>query len=297
MNAPAAPPGLTGQSMVAPLTAVLVKRPGRAGASDWAEAGWHDRPVPDRAEAEHAAFRQVLLEAGAAIVELPTDARTGADSIYCHDPCLATDDGLLLLPMGKASRRSESVALADAAEALGIPIAGWLPGSGTAEGGDLVWLDRSTLLAGRGLRTDAAGIAALRGWFEPRGVEVVEVPLPWGEGPSACLHLMSLLSMLDDDLAVVHLPLLPVPLVELLEARSVRLVPIPVEEYPTQGCNVLAVGPRNVVLLDANPRTADRLAAAGCRVHTIAGAEMAMKGDGGPTCLTRPVWRSVSPPA
>ncbi len=281
----------TGQSMVAPLLQVVVKSPMAAGASDWELAGWHSAPHLPTAEAEHAALCSVLAAAGADVVALGSDGRTGADSIYVHDPCLATDDGVLMLTPGKPSRRAEAPALADALAGAGIPIAGSIEWPATVEGGDLVWLDRRTLLVGRSLRTNAAGVAALRTWFAPRGVTVVEVPLPWGDGPAACLHLMSLMSLLDDDLAVVHRPLLPVPLVERLLDAGVQLVDIAADEYDTQACNVLALAPRDMVMLAGNERTAERLEAVGCRVRLIDGAEMSRKGDGGPTCLTRPVWR------
>ena len=162
-------------------------------------------------------------------------------------------------------------------------------GDATAEGGDLVWLDRLTLLAGRGFRTNAAGIEALRRVLAPLDVTVIPVELPYWNGPDECLHLMSFISLLDDDLAVVYPKMMPVPLYELLKRRGIQMVEIPDDELMTQGCNALAIAPRQVVMLAGNPVTRRRLEAAGCTVHEFSGQEISIKGAGGPTCLTRAV--------
>jgi N-dimethylarginine dimethylaminohydrolase len=164
-------------------------------------------------------------------------------------------------------------------------------GAATAEGGDMVWLDSRTLVVGRGFRTNAAGVAALRELLAPLGVAVIEVHLPYGNGPGDVLHLMSLISLLDRDLAVVYRRLLPVPLFELLSARGIELVDIPDREYPSQGCNVLALAPRAVLMLAGNPETRRRLQQVGCAVQEYEGSEISLKGSGGPTCLTRPLLR------
>ena len=155
----------------------------------------------------------------------------------------------------------------------------------------MVWLDRRTLLAGRGFRTNAAGIEALAALLNPQGIAVIPVPLPYGSGPEDVLHLMSFISLLDTDLAVVCRRLLPVPLFELLTDRGVELVDVADEEYDTLGCNVLALSPRRVVMVRGSPLTRERLEVAGCRVSEFDGREICVPGAGGPTCLTRPLVR------
>lgn len=174
---------------------------------------------------------------------------------------------------------------------LGIPIAGRIVAPGRVEGGDTFWLDERTLAVGHGYRTNAAGIDQLRAILAPLGVEVLAFDLPHWHGAGECLHLLSLISMVDVDLAVVYLPLMPVRLLELLHARGVELVEIPEEEFATQGSNVLATGPRRCVLLRENRITAERLRAAGCEVTLYAGDEISHNRTGGPTCLTRPILR------
>jgi len=156
-----------------------------------------------------------------------------------------------------------------------------------------MWLDHDTLAVGRGYRTNAEGLRQLTAILRPLGVETVEVQLPHGDGPESCLHLMSLISMLDHDLAVVHLPLLPVPFVELLSDRGVSLIRVSREEYPTMGPNVLALAPRRCLMIDGNPHTKERLEGVGCEVLTYRGEELSLKAEGGPTCLTRPILRST----
>jgi N-dimethylarginine dimethylaminohydrolase len=285
------------QSMVAPLRRVIVKRPQEAFrseqqiASQWKDLVYTAPPDLTRACDEHERFVSLLREAGAEVLSLPEDDRAGLDSIYTHDPGIVTDAGAVVFQTGKVGRRGEGPALADALRTWDVPVIGVVEGDATAEGGDLIWLDQHTLLAGRGFRTNAAGIASLRKLLEPLSVRVIEVPLPYWTGPQDCLHLMSFISLLDVNLAVVYSKLLPVPMYELLMERSMRLVEVPDEEYGTQGCNVLTLAPRNAVLLAGNPVTRRRLETAGCRVHEFSGEEISFKGSGGPTCLTRPLLR------
>ena len=286
-----------GQSMVTPLRAVAVKRPedafrGRIAIADqWRALGYNRPPNPDRAAEEHRLFVSLLREAGAEVLYLPADDRTGLDSLYAHDPVLITDAGAVVFQMGKNLRQGEGPAFVDALRQWGIPILGYISGAATAEAGDMVWLDSRTLLVGRGFRTNAAGVEALMALMRPLGVTVLAFHLPYGNGPEDVLHLMSLMSMLDHDLAVVHRPMLPVPLFELLAGRGMRLVDVAADEYPTMGCNVLAVAPRKVVMIRGNSVTRSRLEAAGCTVAEFDGSAICFPGSGGPTCLTRPLWR------
>jgi len=280
------------QSMVAPLRRVLVRRPD-AAFGDADPARWHYTARPDLEEArrEHDALVELLLDAGAEVIEHPEPQPDHADAIYVFDPALITDRGAVLLRMGKALRRGEEDALGRRLVEIGVPVLGALQGEATAEGGDLFWVDHDTLAAGHGFRTNAEGLRQLREILAPLGVEVVPVELPYFGGPEACLHLLSLISLVDHDLAVVYPPLLAVPFWRLLRDRGIRLIEVPEEEFPTQGPNVLALAPRKALMLEDNPVTRRRLEEAGCEVLTYRGREISLKAEGGPTCLTRPVWR------
>jgi N-dimethylarginine dimethylaminohydrolase len=281
-----------GHSMVAPLQTVLVRRPDEVfGSCD--PVRWHyaSQPYLPLAQQEHDAFVNTLLGAGAEVVYQDAPLADHADAIFVHDPVLMCDAGAIILRMGKPLRRGEEEAMAAFLSRLGVPIHYRLDGEALAEGGDLVWVDERTLAAGQGFRTNAAGIAQLREALGPLGVEVVPAHLPYFDGPEACLHLMSVVSLVDVDLAVVYRPLLPVPFYELLLDRGYDLVDVPDEEFATMGPNVLALGPRRCLMLDHNLETRRRLEAAGCEVLTYRGDEMSLKAEGGATCLTRPILR------
>jgi N-dimethylarginine dimethylaminohydrolase len=283
--------------MVAPLRRVIVKRPAEAYVSavkiqaEWRGLGFTGPPDLARAEEEHAAFVALLQAAGAEVLYLPTAAPTTLDSIYTHDPALVTEAGVVVFNLGKTERQGEGAALRAALEAWGVPVLGEVAPPATAEGGDMLWIDRKTLVAGRTHRTNAAGVARLRELLAPLGVEVIEAALPFWRGPSDLLHLLSLVSPVAEDLAVVYRPLMPLPLLELLEARGFRLLDVPEEEFAGMGPNLLALAPRRLVMLQGLPRTRAALEAAGCTVEVYAGDEISRKGGGGPTCLTRPLLR------
>ena len=280
------------QSMIAPLQSVLVRRPDDAfGVAD--PALWHYTDTPDLllARQEHDAFVNTLLAHGIEVAYHDAPLPDHADALFVHDPALITDRGAILLRMGKPQRAGEEEAMAATLAQLGVPIHYRLHGAATAEGGDLLWLDQQTLCVGLGFRTNAAGFDQLAQALAGSGVALFPVQLPYFDGPEACLHLMSLISLVDVDLAVVYRPLLPVPFYQLLESRGVRLIDVPDEEFATMGTNVLALAPRECILLDHNIQTARALEAAGCRVYPYRGDEMSLKAEGGPTCLTRPILR------
>lgn len=285
--------------MVAPLRRVLVAPPAAAGWGDaaragrWRELGYLHPPDPAAPETEHSGLRGLLEAAGAEVVELPGAADLSLDAVYAHDASLLTDRGAILLRMGKSARAAEPERHGELYGALGIPVLGRLEAPATAEAGDLVWLDEDTLLAGRGYRTNAAGIAGLAALLAPLGVEVLAAPLPHGSGPGACLHLMSLLSMLDEATALVDLPWLAVSTIETLHRRGVSLIEIDPAEREALACNALALGDRRIVLFAGAPRTAARLRDHGFEVAEVPGAEIGVNGAGGPTCLTRPLLRRV----
>ncbi|MBM4431994.1 MAG: amidinotransferase, partial [Chloroflexi bacterium] len=258
-------------------------------------ARWHysSQPNLEVAQQEHDALVTILRQAGAEVVYHDQPLPEHADAIFVHDPCIVTDRGAIILRMGKALRKGEEEAMAAALTRLGMPILYALHGQARAEGGDLLWLNHDTLAVGQGFRTNAQGLEQLREALHDLGVQVIPVPLPYFGGAEACLHLMSLISVLDHDLTVVYPPLLPVPFWQELEDRGFRLVEVPEHEFPTMGPNVLALAPRHCLMLEGNPITRRRLEEAGCQVFTYKGDEISLKAEGGATCLTRPILRAT----
>ncbi len=272
--------------MSADLHRVLVVRPTTTG--DFAAAGWRD-PEADALRREHEAFVELLDGLGAEVVV--TDPPDGlVDACFAYDPVFVTGAGAIELRMAKPARRAEPAFLAAEVEKAGVPVIGRLTGPATADGGDMCWLDDTTLAVGRGYRTNRAAHEQLTEILGREGVTVERADLPHRLGPTHVMHLMSVLSPVAPDLAVVFEPLAPVPLLELLAERGYRTVAADPDELDDQGCNVLAVRPGVVVMTETAPRTRAALEAAGVEVHTYA-AEQVNKGDGGPTCLTRPLLR------
>jgi dimethylargininase len=277
------------QSMTAPLRRVLVVAPRAEEAARWREAGWRSAPDPAKLAAEHDAFRAELEATGAEVVVAETSPASGLDGVYPYDPALVARKGALLLRPGKESRLGEIEPLGRALNEAGVPTVARVEAPATVDGGDTCWLDESTLLVGLGYRTNEAGADALREALPE--VDVIPYDLPHHRGRAELLHLMSVISPLADDLAVVFLPLLPVRLVQLLLGRGIELVEVPDDELVTQGPNVLALAPRVALALDGNPETRRRMEAAGVDVRVYRGDELSHKGEGGPTCLTRPILR------
>ena len=289
MNAGGSARPFGAQSMTAPLREALMKRPGPAFGGAFADpAHGFLRPVDlARAQTEHDALRALLERLGVTVHELGVETAS-PDLVYTFDPALVTGRGAVLLRSGKAGRRGEEEALAGFFAARAIPVVGRVEAPGSVDGGDTFWLRPDLLCIGRSLRTNREGAAQLAAIV---GGDVRVFDVPYGNGPGECLHLLSLISPVADDLAVAHLPQLPAGLFELLGELGVRLVPVPTDEMATLGCNVLAVRPRVVVMAEGNPRTARALRDAGCEVHTFAASEVGMNGGGGPTCMTRPLLR------
>jgi len=279
--------------MVAPLRRVLVKRPDDNFAVDDPVA-WHyaGRPDLSRALAEHDALVAELRAAGSEIIYHDAPQPGRADAIFAFDPALITDAGAVILSMGKEQRRGEEAAMARRFEELGIPILYTLHDDARAEGGDLLWVDHHTLAVGQGFRTNAEGLRQLREALEPIGITVIPVELPYYTGPQACLHLLSLISLVDEKLAVVYPSLIAVSFWQELKRRAIHLLEVPAAEFASMGTNVLALAPRRCLMLAGNPRTQQLLEEAGCNVVTYTGNEISLKAEGGPTCLTRPLWRA-----
>jgi N-dimethylarginine dimethylaminohydrolase len=290
---------VTGLSEVDRLTHVMVKHPRDAFvdaptiAAQWTSLNFTAAPDLPRAMDEYDRFVELLKSNGATVTRLPRDPHTTLDSIYARDASIVSPIGVILCNMGKASRGPEPSAQEQAFRLLRtIAVGGRIESPGSLEGGDVVWIDAKTMIVGRGYRTNAEGIRQVRALLGA-DVEVVEVPLPHWRGPGDVMHLMSLVSPVDHDLAVVYSRLLPVPFREWLLGRGFSLVEVPDEEFDTMGTNVLALSPRRCVMLAGNPRTRAALERAGCEVLEYRGDEISVKGAGGPTCLTRPLARGA----
>jgi N-dimethylarginine dimethylaminohydrolase len=284
--------------MVGTVQRVLVCSPRTAGwnqaqrVSAWRDVGFHHAPAFETAQEQHATLARELENIGAEVLELPPDDHLSLDAVYTHDASLPTDFGLILMRPGKKNRVAEAVHHGASCKPQGIPTFSTITTPGTTEAGDILWLDAKTLLIGHGYRTNADGIAQMRALLAPKGVEVLSAPLPYGPGPSACLHLMSLISLLDEQTALVDLPWLAVETVELLKSRGYKFIPIEDSERDTLACNVLALGGKRLLAIEENRKTNARLRHAGFDVRTFPGSEICINGSGGPTCLTRPLLRA-----
>jgi len=280
--------------MVLPLKRALVKRPDESFNVDDIQQ-WHYTARPDlpAAQQEHDMFVETLKSAGVEVLYHEYGAAGLADGIFAHDPVLQTDKGAIILRMGKSLRRGEEAALEKSLTKLDIPIIYRLHGEATAEGGDMLWLDENTLAVGRGYRTNDEGIRQLQEALHPLGAEVAVYQLPYFWGPEACLHLQSLISFVKDKMAVVYLPLMPVPLVEYLQQQQIKLIHVPQDEFEkTMGTNVLALGNNKCLMLAGNTHTITELQKEGVEVHVYKGDEISLKAEGGATCLVRPIYRS-----
>ena len=276
------------RSMTAPLRRVLVRPPQPADGARWREYGWRAEPDAGAAAAEHEALREILAGSGAEVIVAEGESGN-PDAIYAYDPILVGEEGAVLLRPGKDGRLGEPDALETALTRAGVPVAARIEAPGTIDGGDTLWLDRDTLLVGRGYRTNASGVEQLQAAFSD--AEVLSYDLPHWNGRAEVMHLMSLVSPLDDDLALAYPRLAPVRLMELLAERGIEVVEVPDAEFESMGPNVLALGPRLALALEGNDETRRRMEAVGVEVLVYKGDEISRKGDGGPTCLTRPILR------
>jgi len=286
-----------GHSMVDTLRKVMVCSPEAAGwnsaeqVARSRELGYPHPPNFDLAKSQHQALCRILEHEGAEVVHLPSATNLTLDAVYTHDASLPTDFGMIPMNPGKPNRVSEAAHHRAYCGSLGVPTLGEIKTPAKTEAGDMVWINSHTLLVGHGYRTNPAGIAQMRDLLKPHGVDVLSAPLPYGPGPSACLHLMSLFSLLDEKTALVDLPWLAVETVELLKDHGYRFIEIDPAERGTLAVNVLALGERRLAAIEENEKTNQRLRDAGFEVHTFPGSEICINGSGGPTCLTRPLLR------
>jgi N-dimethylarginine dimethylaminohydrolase len=287
----------TAQSEIGTLSHLVVKhardafRSPQTIAEEWRALNFTSAPDFEKAARQYDRFAELLGECGASLHFLPPSPGVGLDSIYVRDASIVCDRGVILCSMSKPLRQDEPRSQEAAFGAMGYPIAGSITPPGRLEGGDVVWLDRRTIAVGRGYRTNEDGIAQLRALLEGSIDDLIVVPLPHWRGPADVFHLMSIVSPIDDDLALVYSPLMPVTFRERLLDRGIALVEVPNEEFESMGANVLATAPRRCLMLAGNPATRARLERAGAQVTVYEGDDISVKGGGGPTCLTRPLRR------
>ena len=286
------------QDMTSTIRKVLIKDPKSAYKNQanidtqYEELNYFGKPDFEISLKDYNSFKSILHNNGIEIHCLPSDDITSLDSIYTHDPCLVSNSGVILCSMGKDLRRKEPGMISNYFESLGIPIIGRISSPGKLEGGDIVWIDNRTVAVGVGYRSNFEGIMQLKQILSDDIDEIIPVHLPHWTGPADCLHLMSNVSPIDENLFLVYSKLLPVSFREYLLSRKIKLIEVPDEEYESMGCNVLAIAPRKVIMIEGNNITKKILEDEGVEIFTYPGLEISNKGAGGPTCLTRPFLRS-----
>ncbi len=287
----------TVQSEVAKIQSLLLKHPRDAFQSQelimaqWRQLRYLGPPELDRAIEEYESFIQLLSNFVPRIHFLPRESSLTLDSIYVRDASIVCKKGVILCNMGKPERAQEPGAQEKFFRSLGITIVGRIEAPGTLEGGDVVWLNDHTLAVGRSYRTNSEGIGQLKALLEGCIEEMIIVDLPHWRGPKDVFHLMSIISPVDHDTALVYSPLMPIGFREKLLAMGYKLLDVPDEEFETLGCNVLAIEPGKCLMLSGNPKTRELLQRQGMEVYEYKGEEISIKGGGGPTCLTRPIER------
>ena len=259
----------------------------------WETLQYLSKPNFKKSLEEYAAFQTFFREKNISTCFFPINKKTKIDSIYCRDASIATDFGIIICNMGKQGRIHEPYAQLEAYKMNNVNILGEIKFPGTLEGGDVAWLDQNTLAVGHTYRTNEEGISQLEGLLQPKGIEIIVVELPHYKGKSDVFHLMSILSPVDKNLAVVYSPLMPIKFRNQLLERGFQLIEVPEQEFDSMGCNVLAVAPRDCLMVAGNPITKKSLEDAGASVHIYEGNEISVKGGGGPTCLTRPIDRII----
>ena len=288
---------LTSHSEYLPLHSVFIRPVKEAFrnqariASQWKGLNFLSEPDLNQAIAQYKKFEALLEADSGKVHRMPEGQDLTLDALYCRDASIATDFGMILCRMGKEARKDEPHSHREVFDLMGIPILGSIEAPGTLEGGDLAWLDTQTLAVGLSYRSNANAIEQLKTLLQPKGIDIIVADLPHFRGPSDVFHLMSILSPVDKDLAVVYSPLMPVSFRNKLLDRGFDLLEVPEAEFDTLGSNVLATAPRKCILATGNPQTEAALRQAGCTVSTYEGSEISLKGGGGPTCLTRPYQR------
>jgi len=285
------------QNMVSHLKKVLMKKPQNFMSKVDSQKWNYTFPLDQEILYEnYNEFYKIIKNSGAEIVDLKlrNEKEELCDSIFTHDPSLVLNDGAIILNMGKNLRKKEAEEHINFYNEEKIPIIGKVINNGTIEGGDCLWINKKTLLVGESYRTNKIGIDQLGNIVNKHDIKLIPIKLPKYNNENSCFHLMSLISMLDEDLAIGYLKLLPLDLINLLNNNNIKIIEIPEDEYfksKTLAVNVLTLSPRNLVAMKGYPKTIDLLREYGCKINLFSGGELCIKAEGGPTCLTRPIWR------
>ena len=285
--------------MVDPLRRVIMKGPITAWKdinnikNNWKDLHFSAEPIYDKAITQYNELITLIESFGAEILMLPSDNETNLDSIYTHDPGISTSTGIIICNMGKKERKNEPKALKSFLIHKNIPVVGKIEHPGIIEGGDVLWINKRTIAVGEGYRTNRQGIQQLKEILSDQVDHIIPVSLPHWRGPESCLHLMSNISPIDHNLYLIYPKLLPVIFIEYLKNQNIKLINVPDEEYESMACNVLALAPKKCIMMSGNPKTKKLLESYNVEVFTYDGSEISFKGAGGPTCLTRPIYRGV----
>ena len=283
--------------MVDPLRMVIMKSPVTAWKDTnnvkkhWKDLHFISQPKFDKAVLQYNQLISLIESFGTEILMLPKNDETNLDSIYTHDAGIATSEGIVICNMGKEVRKNEPKALKNYLLENNIPIIGEIKDPGIIEGGDFIWINERTVAVGEGYRTNKKGIQQLRDILANQVDDIISVPLPHWLGPENCLHLMSNVSPIDDNLFLIYPKLLPVKFIKFLKSQNIKLIKVPDKEYESMACNVLPLAPKKCIMMAGNPITKTLLESNNVEVFTYDGSEISLKGAGGPTCLTRPIYR------
>ncbi len=283
--------------MVDPLRRVIMKSPVTAWKNTnnvkkyWKDLNFISQPKFDKSVFQFNQLTSLIESFGTEILMLPKNDETNLDSIYTHDAGIATSEGIIICNMGKEARKNEPKSLKKFLIENNIPIVGEIEYPGTLEGGDIIWINERTVAVGEGYRTNKKGIQQLRDILGNQVDDVIPVPLPHWLGPENCLHLMSNVSPVDHNLFLIYPKLLPVKFIKFLKSQNIKLIKVPDKEYESMACNVLPLAPKKCIMMSGNPITKTLLESNNVEVFTYDGSEVSLKGAGGPTCLTRPIYR------
>jgi len=283
--------------MVDPLRRVIMKSPVTAWKDTnnvkkhWKDFHFISQPKFDKAVLQYNQLISLIESFGTEILMLPKNDETNLDSIYTHDAGIATSEGIVICNMGKEVRKNEPKALKNYLLENNIPIVGEIKDPGIIEGGDIIWINERTVAVGEGYRTNKKGIQQLRDILANQVDDIISVPLPHWLGPENCLHLMSNISPIDHNLYLIYPKLLPVKFIKFLKSLNIKLIKVPDKEYESMACNVLPLAPKKCIMMSGNPITKALLESNNVEVFTYDGSEVSLKGAGGPTCLTRPIYR------
>lgn len=284
-------------SMVDPLLRVIMKSPDNAWKDinnvkkNWKDLHFTAEPKFDKAVFQYNTLISLIESFGTEILMLPSDDETTLDSIYTHDAGIATSKGIIICNMGKEARKNEPKALKNFLFHNNISVVGEIKYPGIIEGGDIIWINKRTIAVGEGYRTNKEGIQQLKDILGNEIDDIIPVPLPHWLGPKSCLHLMSNVSPIDHNLFLIYPRLLPTRFIEFLKSLNIKLINVPDEEYESMACNVLSLAPKKCIMMSGNPTTQTLLESNNVEVSTYDGSEISLKGAGGPTCLTRPIYR------